>query len=92
MSWEAGWTLHFMTGFHALEHRDAVDVVVVHQVDLARRRFLASPQGCRTGYRIAREERLFDGAILLLEEERAIIVRSEAERWLRLEPRSTPMQ
>ncbi len=80
----------FHDRIHALEHRDAVDVVVVHQVDLARRRFLAkSRRGVELAIALPREERLFDGAILLLEEKRAIIVRSEAERWLRLEPRST---
>ncbi len=73
----------FHDRIHALEHRDAVDVVVVHQVDLARRRFLAkSRRGVELAIALPREERLFDGAILLLEEERAIIVRSEAERWL----------
>ena len=79
----------FHDRIHALEHRDAVDVVVVHQVDLARRRFLAkSRRGVELAIALPREERLFDGAILLLEEARAIIVRSEAERWLRLEPHS----
>ena len=80
----------FHDRIHALEHRDAVDVVVVHQVDLARRRFLAtSRRGVELAIALPREERLFDGAILLLDESRAIIVRSETERWLRLEPRST---
>jgi urease accessory protein len=80
----------FHDRIHALEHRDAVDVLVVHQVNLARRRFLAtSRRGVELAIALPREERLFDGAILLLEESRAIIVRSEAERWLRLEPRST---
>jgi urease accessory protein len=80
----------FHERIHALEHRDAVDVVVVHQVDLARRRFLATSRGgVELAIALPREERLFDGAILLLEESRAIIVRSEAEHWLRLEPRST---
>lgn len=80
----------FHDRIHALEHRDAVDVVVVHQVDLARRRFLAKSRGgVELAIALPREERLFDGAILLLEAERAIIVRSEAERWLRLEPSST---
>ena len=79
----------FHDRIHALEHQDAVDVVVVHQVDLARRRFLAtSRRGVELAIALPREERLFDGAILLLEDSRAIVVRSEAERWLRLEPRS----
>lgn len=79
----------FHDRIHALEHHGAVDVVVVHQVDLARRRFLAtSRKGVELAIALPREERLFDGAILLLEESRAIIVRSETERWLRLEPSS----
>jgi urease accessory protein len=31
---------------------------------------------------------LFDGAILLIDSERAIVVRAATERWMRLEPRS----
>lgn len=77
----------FHDQIHALEHLDAVDVVVVHQADLARRRFLAtSRKGVVLAIALPREERLFDGAILVLDEARAIIVRAETERYLQLQP------
>ena len=37
---------------------------------------------------LPRDQPLFDGAVLLLEPGRAIVVRVNAERWLRLSPRS----
>ena len=38
---------------------------------------------------LPRSQRLFDGAILVLAEERAVIVRVEPEAWLRLRPADT---
>ena len=37
---------------------------------------------------LPRDQKLFDGAVLLIDGERAIVVRAATERWLRLEPRS----
>ena len=37
---------------------------------------------------LPRHQKLFDGAVLLIDDERAIVVRAATERWLRLEPRS----
>jgi urease accessory protein len=73
----------------ALEHRDAVDVLTVSASDMARRRLRAIT---RTGIEVAialpRDQRLFDGAVLLLEPDRAVIVRLDEQRWLRLQPRA----
>ncbi|MBR1159117.1 urease accessory protein UreE [Bradyrhizobium elkanii] len=74
---------------HRLEHRGAVDIVNVPVVDLARRRLLITTCGGEElAIALPRHQKLFDGAVLLLEEERAIVVRAATERWLRLEPRS----
>ncbi|MGJ5180182.1 urease accessory protein UreE [Bradyrhizobium oligotrophicum] len=74
---------------HRLEHRGAVDVVAVPAADLARRRLLiATHSGEELAIALPRNERLFDGAVLLLQDDRAIVVRAATERWLRLEPRS----
>ena len=35
-----------------------------------------------------RHQKLFDGAVLLIDGKRAIVVRAATERWMRLEPRS----
>ncbi|CAL79530.1 putative Urease accessory protein UreE [Bradyrhizobium sp. ORS 278] len=74
---------------HKLEHRGGIDVVDIPAPDLARRRLLVSTRkGEELAIALPRAERLFDGAVLLLEADRAIVVRAATERWLRLEPRS----
>ena len=74
---------------HRLEHAGAVDVVTVPAADLARRRLLLSThKGEELAIALPRSEKLFDGAVLLLEHDHAIVVRAATERWLRLEPRS----
>jgi urease accessory protein len=74
---------------HRLEHQGAVDVVNVPATDLARRRLLIATRGGEElAIALPRHEKLFDGAVLLLENDRAIVVRAATERWLRLEPRS----
>ncbi len=79
----------FHDRIHALEHHGAVDLVIIPQADLARRRLLTTTRkGVQLAIALPREERLFDGAVLVLDEFHAIIVRAEAERWLRLKPRS----
>src|SRR5437763_1106124 len=74
---------------HRLEHRGAVDFVNIPIADLARRRLLAMTRaGEELAIALPRNERLFDGAILLIDTERAIVVRAGTERWMRLDPRS----
>ena len=74
---------------HRLEHRGAVDMVNIPVADLARRRLLATTRGGEElAIALPRHQKLFDGAILLIDGERAIVVRAATERWMRLEPRS----
>jgi urease accessory protein len=74
---------------HRLEHRGAIDIVNVPVADLARRRLLITTCGGeQLAIALPRHQKLFDGAVLLLEKARAIVVRAASERWLRLEPRS----
>jgi urease accessory protein len=74
---------------HRLEHRGAVDIVHVPVADLARHRLLITTRGGEElAIALPRHQKLFDGAVLLLDGERAIVVRAATERWLRLEPRS----
>jgi urease accessory protein len=79
----------FVERLHHLDHHGSVDVVVVEPSDMQRHRLRITTQG---GEEIAialpRSQTLFDGAVLVLEADRAIVVRSAAERWLRLSPRS----
>lgn len=72
---------------HDLEHAGAVDVLIVSRADVSRRRFRATTRGgADVAVALPRDQQLFDGAILLLEAERALIVRLDEQRWLRLEP------
>ncbi|MGA0533828.1 urease accessory protein UreE [Hansschlegelia sp. KR7-227] len=74
---------------HRLEHRDAVDEVTIASADMARRRLrITTAGGEELAIALPRDQKLFDGAVLAIDETRAIVVRAEVERWLRLEPRS----
>lgn len=73
---------------HALAHRDRIETLVVAPEDLPRRRFHSqTDRGTRCFVALPRDEPLFDGAILLLEADRAIVVRVGEQRWLRIVPR-----
>lgn len=73
---------------HELEHRQAVDLLKIAAGDTARRRLRATTtEGAELAIALPRDQQLFDGAVLLLEPDRAIVVRVAEERWLRLQPR-----
>src|ERR1700742_377692 len=79
----------FSEELHRLEHRGAVDIVNVPVADLARRRLLITTRGgVELAIALPRHQKLFDGAVLVLENDSAIVVRAATERWLKLEPRS----
>lgn len=68
---------------HELEHHDAVEVIRLSRGDLARRRLrVTTDKGTDCAIALPRSERLFDGAVLLLDKSRAIVVRAEPEHWL----------
>lgn len=70
---------------HRLSHAGRIEEIVLGRDDLARRRIrIATDAGTDCAIALARSERLFDGAVLLLEDARAIVVRMEPERWLSL--------
>jgi urease accessory protein len=72
-----------------LEHHNAVDVVQLSDADLEQQQLVATTRGGRElAITLPRHERLFDGAVLLLDDLHAIVVRSANKRWMRLEPRS----
>lgn len=74
---------------HRLEHHGAVDVVTIASADMARHRLrVTTPKGEDLAIALPRDQKLFDGAVLLIDDSRAIVVRAEVERWLCLEPRS----
>lgn len=73
---------------HRLEHDHAVDTLDLEAGDLARRRLRAfSRRGIEVAIALPRDTALFDGAILLLDDTRAIVVRAVPTDWLVVEPR-----
>ncbi|WP_394689848.1 urease accessory protein UreE [Hoeflea sp.] len=73
---------------HDLEHAHAVDFLLLARQDLSRRRFRSSTEkGSDIAISLARDEQLFDGAVLMLDQTNALVVKVEAEDWLRLTPR-----
>ncbi len=80
---------HIHELLHDLEHHGAVEVVSIPIVDLDRRRLLArTERGEEIAITLPRDQKLFDGAVLVLDDRRAIVVRAGAQRWLRLSAKS----
>jgi urease accessory protein len=74
---------------HRLELRNAVDELRLPPDDLDRQELTATTRGGRdVAIVLPRHERLFDGAVLLLDDDSAVVVRAAGQRWLRLQPRS----
>jgi len=75
---------------HALEHAHGLEIVFLGREEMARRRLRTNTdQGTECRIALPREQRLFDGAVLLLEDTRAVVVRQEAETWLSLRASDT---
>ena len=73
---------------HQLDHAGALDWLILSRGDLARRKLRAQTVG---GHEVAvalpRSERLSDGAVLRLDADGALVVKVEAEQWLRIRPK-----
>ena len=79
----------FADRLHDLSHEGRIETITLGRDDLARRRIrIATDAGTDCAIALDRSEKLFDGAVLLLEADRAVVVRMEPERWLTLETAS----
>jgi urease accessory protein len=73
---------------HHLEHDGKVEYIALASEDTARRRLhVTTDRGTECAVVLARTDRLSNGAVLLLENERAIVVRLKETAWLTLQPR-----
>ncbi len=73
---------------HDLGHRGAVETIRLERKDMLRRRLRAeTDKGTACAIALPRDRQLEDGAVLLIEEDRAVVVRAAEEHWLRLRPR-----
>ena len=74
---------------HALQHQGQVESLLIQPQDVARHRLRAvTDKGTECQIVIPRDKRLGDGAVLLLDSKRAIVVRIDEQRWLKLSPAS----
>ncbi|MEJ0093233.1 MAG: urease accessory protein UreE [Methylocella sp.] len=72
---------------HHLEHHGAVDVLTLQSADVARRRLRGkTDMGADVAIALPRDQTLFDGAVLVLDSDQALVVRVAEQRWLRLVP------
>lgn len=79
----------FANRLHDLEHHGRVDTLTLPPAELARRRFRAtSAAGKDVAVALPRDELLYDGAVLKLDDDGALVVRVDTQHWLRLQPRS----
>lgn len=68
---------------HALSHAGQVEYVTLSRADMSRHRLrVVTDRGTECAIALPRSENLANGAILLLEAERAIVVRVQEEDWL----------
>jgi urease accessory protein len=75
---------------HKLRHEGKVEYLFVQETDIGRRRLrLSTDRGTDCGISLSRNEVLEDGAVLFLEDERAVVTRVGAAQTLRLRPRSS---
>ena len=73
---------------HVLEHDGRVETITLDAADTARKRLrVATDKGTDCAVALARSDRLANGAVLLLEDERAVVVRMRETVWLALGPR-----
>ena len=73
---------------HHLEHDGLVEVLMINGDDAMRRRLRGkTDKGTDVAIALERGEQLSDGAVLLLDESRAIVLRTAEQRWLTLRPR-----
>jgi urease accessory protein len=72
---------------HRLEHDGQVEYITVGPDDMLRRRLrVTTDRGSQCAIALARADKLFDGAVLLLDADRALVVRAASTRWLEVQP------
>jgi urease accessory protein len=82
---------HIAEALHHLEHHDRIEYLTLTEVDTQRHRLRAfSDKGTECAIAIPRTQRLANGAVLLLEADRAVVVRMQEVQWLTLAPRDAP--
>lgn len=72
---------------HRLAHAGGVEYVTLNEMDTQRHRLrVLSDRGTECAITLPRTQHLSDGAVLYLDQVRAVVVRMAEQRWLVLEP------
>lgn len=75
---------------HTLEHLRKVDYLTLSSDDIQRKRLKAtSSNGIECGITLARDQSLYSGAILQLNDQYALVVRSASVNWLSCTPKDS---
>ncbi len=73
---------------HDVEHRNGIEYITLSEADTQRHRLrVITDRGTECAIALPRTQQLADGAVLLLERERAVIVRMHTPNWLVIRPR-----
>jgi len=77
----------FRNTLHRLEHAGLVEYITLGADDILRRRLrVTTDQGNDCTIALAREDKLFDGAVLMIDRDRAVVVQAAEGPWLSVEP------
>jgi urease accessory protein len=72
---------------HRLEHEGAVEYLTLTEADTQRHRLRAfTDRGSECAIALPRTQHLSNGAVLLLDQNRAVVVRMQETQWLALQP------
>jgi len=72
---------------HHLEHHGRVEYITLSEEDTQRRRLrVVTDAGTECALVLDRSAQLYDGAVMLLTDEHAVVVRTQEPDWLRLQP------
>ena len=73
---------------HHLDHHGQIEYLTLSEADTQRHRLRAlTDRGTECAVALPRHQHLANGAVLLLEKDRAIVVRMQESQWLVLQPR-----
>jgi urease accessory protein len=75
---------------HHLEHHGQVEYITLSEEDTQRRRLrVVTDAGNECALMLDRSAQLYDGAVMLLTDDRAVVVRTQEPDWLRIQARDT---
>jgi urease accessory protein len=74
---------------HQLSHHGVIETIRISAADTSRsRQRVTTDHGTSYGIALPRQVKLYNGAVLHIDEERAVVLRVNEEHWLRLSPTS----